>query len=175
MPHETQITIRPGEPTISIKRIFDAPRQLVFEAWTNSDHIRRWYDPEGFNLDCMIDLRVGGKWRVFLQAPDGQDIGFGGEFREISPPGRLVHALHYDSTPHTEIIETLEFIEDFGMTTLTSRVVHTSVENRDRHVRLGGELATRQLLDRLANHLHSPSNRAPVRRRTKWFGPSEKI
>jgi HlyD family secretion protein len=160
MSEETQLTIEPGQPTITLKRAFDASRELVFEAWTNLDRLKRWYDLKDFKLaDCTSDLRVGGKWRVYFQNPDGQDHGVSGEYQEISPPERLVQVYHFDGEPTDEVSETLEFAEVDGRTILTSTVAHTSVEKRDRHLRLGATDAAKHLLDSLADHLRWPERR----------------
>ena len=162
MDEKTEIIIEPGQPTITLKRVFGAPRDLVFEAWTKAEHVKCWYDPGSFTLSgCEIDFRVGGKWRVFLHAPNGQDHGLTGEYREIVAPERLVHAFHYDGAQNAEATETLVFEEEDGKTILTSTVVHTSVENRDRHVRSGLEQAATQILEGLADHLQSRDSENP--------------
>jgi HlyD family secretion protein len=158
MNEQAEITIEPGQPTITLKRVFDAPRHLVFEAWTKPEHVTRWYDLRNFTMsDCKIDFRVGGKWRVALHAPNGQDHGFSGEYREIVTPERVVQTFHYDGAPNDEATETLVFLEEDAKTILTSTVTHTSVENRDRHVRSGMREAAAQILDNLADHLRAPA------------------
>ena len=124
--------------------------------------MKRWYEPLGFNIfDCKIDFREGGKWRVLLHAPHGQDHGFSGEYRNIVTPERLVQTFHYDGAPRAEAIETLDFVEQDGKTILSSTVLHTSVDNRDRHIRSGMEEAATRILDRLADHLQSHEAEAP--------------
>src|SRR5262245_66695778 len=81
-----------SEQEIRITRLFDAPRRLVFEAMTKPEHVKRWWGclGEGYSVPvCEIDLRVGGKWRFVNRHPGGE-VAFHGEYREITPPGRLV-------------------------------------------------------------------------------------
>src|SRR5262249_17479359 len=79
------------ERTVVITRIFDAPRELVFKAWTDPVHVARWWGPKGFtNPVCEIDLRVGGELRIVMRAPDGAEHPMKGVFQEIEPPARLV-------------------------------------------------------------------------------------
>ena len=151
---DAQIAISPGEPTVVITRTFGAPRALVWRAWTEPAHVRRWYGPSylAFSV-CEIDLRPGGRWRYVLRAPDGSEHGFGGEYREIVPPERLVYTEGYEAMPGHEYVVTLTFAEHGGKTTLTSRGVYQSFEDRDGHVASGMEGGMRETLDRLAAHL----------------------
>ena len=80
----------PSDREIVITRVFNAPRSLVFEAWTTPKYVSRWYGAE-LLVVCEIDLRVGGRWRYVMRTPDGGEHGFSGEYREITPPERLVY------------------------------------------------------------------------------------
>lgn len=74
-----------------IERMFDAPRELVWKAWTDPEHLMRWWGPKGFTAPaCHTDLRVGGKYLFCMRAPDGQDYWSTGVYTEIVPPERLV-------------------------------------------------------------------------------------
>ena len=160
MAGKTSLIVEPGKPTIVVTRVFDAPRQLVFDAWTKPEHLVRWWGMNGSTLRvCEIDLRPGGAWRFVLRAADGNDYGFGGEYREIVPPERLVYTFRFDGAPGAEAIETLIFVEKDGKTTFTSTTLHTSVENRDGHVQSGMEEGMTQTLDRLEALLQSMSSR----------------
>jgi uncharacterized protein YndB with AHSA1/START domain len=100
-----------------ITRVFDAPRRLVFEAWTRPEHLMRWWGPRDLTLSrCEVDLRPGGAWRFVLRALDGNEYGFGGEYREILPPERLVYTFRFDGAPGAEAVETLSFVEKDGKT-----------------------------------------------------------
>jgi uncharacterized protein YndB with AHSA1/START domain len=89
MSEKTSIIVEPGKPTIVITRVFDAPRRLVFEAWTKPEHLMRWWGPRDLTLSlCEVDLRPGGAWRFVLRAPDGNDYGFGASIaRSFRPSG----------------------------------------------------------------------------------------
>jgi len=158
MTEKTKLIVEPGKPTIVITRVFDAPARLVFDAYTKPEHLARWWGLHGSTLRvCEVDLRPGGAWRFVLRAPDGNDYGFGGEYREITPPERLVYTFRFDGAPGAEAVETLTFVEKDGKTTLTSTTLHTSIENRDGHVRSGMEEGMRQTMERLAKHLGTMS------------------
>jgi uncharacterized protein YndB with AHSA1/START domain len=158
MTAKTSFTIEPGKPTVVTRRIFDAPPQLVFEAWTRPEHVSRWYGFRDSTLsECRIDLRPGGEWRFVIRMPDGTDHGFGGVYREVVPPERLVYTFRYDGYPDAEAIETVTFQDQKGKTLLTSTLLHKSVENRDGHVASGMESGATESLDRLAELLASLS------------------
>lgn len=83
---------------IRVERTFAAPARVVFEAWTSVEMLRRWYPP-GADWDtpfAEVDLRVGGRLRILMRGPDGEESGGGGEFREITPPSRLVFTWAWD-------------------------------------------------------------------------------
>jgi uncharacterized protein YndB with AHSA1/START domain len=105
--------------------MFDAPRALVFKAWTDPRHLARWWGPKGFtNPVCEVDARVGGAWRVVMRAPDGTDYPCGGVYREIVEPERLVFTnIATDKEGNTIIdgLTTVLFAEEGGKTRLTLR------------------------------------------------------
>ena len=147
----------PSDREVVLTRVFEAPRRLVFEAWTRPEHLVHWYGPRGYTLPvCEIDLRPGGAWRYVLRGPDGEEMGMKGVYREIVPPERLVSTESYDIpgmgwTPESLVTMTLE--ERDGETTMTSRILYQSVEHRDGHVNSGMEAGAAETLDRLAEHL----------------------
>jgi len=156
MAGETSVIAEPGKPTIVIRRVFHAPRRDVFDAWTKPEHLVHWWGTHGTTLRvCEVDLRPGGAWRFVLRAPDGNEYGFGGEYREIVPPERLVWTMRFDGAPGAEALETLTFVEKDGKTTVTCTTLHTSVENRDGHLQSGMEEGMRETLDRLDEHLRT--------------------
>jgi uncharacterized protein YndB with AHSA1/START domain len=146
---------------VVLRRVFDAPRRLVFEAFTKPEHLVRWFGPRGYTLPvCEIDLRPGGAWRYVLRGPDGEEMGMKGVYREIAAPERLVSTEAYDIpgmgwTPESVVTTTLE--ERDGQTTLTSRILYQSVEHRDGHVGSGMEAGAAETFDRLAELLGSMS------------------
>jgi uncharacterized protein YndB with AHSA1/START domain len=139
--------------TLTLTRLYDAPRELVFRAWTEPEHLRRWCAPTGFTIpDSDGDLRPGGAWRATMRAPDGEEHRLTGTYREIVPPERLVftHAwLDADGRAGIETLVTVTLEDQGGRTFLT--LVQTGFEStasRDGHA--GGWTET---LDRLAGHL----------------------
>ena len=157
-----KVTTR-GDREIVMTRDFNAPRQLVFDAFTKPDLIRRWlFGPEGWSLStCEMDLRVGGKWRfVYRNDAEGQNMGLSGVFREVDKPSRLVHTEQFEGAPD-ESIETKEFAEKSGRTTFTQVTLYASREARD--AQLGMEDGMEATFDRLDEILASMSNsRAPA-------------
>ena len=118
-----------AEREVVITRIFDAPRALVFQAWTDPKHLKRWWGPKMFtNPVCEVDARVGGAWRIVMRSPDGVDYPCGGVYREIVEPERLVFtniATDNDGNPILDGLTTVTFEEQGGKTklTLTTRAV----------------------------------------------------
>ena len=140
-----------------ISREFDAPRELVFEAWTDPKHLAQWWGPKGFtNPVCEWDARPGGKIYDVMRAPNGVDYPMGGEFREIVAPERLVFscgALDEKGKLLFEFVHTVTFVERNGKTKLTiqSRVTKTTAEANKY---IGGyEMGMTLSLERLAGLL----------------------
>ena len=135
-----EIIAEPGKTSFTTRRVVDAPRALVFEAFTQPDHLKRWMGPRRLTMvSCDSDLRVGGSYRFVFRAPDGQEVGFRAEFREIVPPERIVRTFIFEPIPDAEALETLQLDERDGKTTITTTTVHKSVESRDGHVGSGME------------------------------------
>ncbi len=146
----TTLTIDPVQPITIIKRVFNAPRRLVFEAYTQPEHVRRWYGPRYLSMTvCEIDLRPGGAWRFVLQAPDGGTHGFSGVYREIVPHERLVFTEGYEGMPGTDYVVTATFEEQDGKTTLTSTLVYKEMAHRDGHIAAGMESGMRESYERV--------------------------
>jgi uncharacterized protein YndB with AHSA1/START domain len=108
---------------ITITRVFNAPRELVFKAWTDPKQLAEWWGPKGFtNPVCEVDLRPGGALRIVMRAPDGADYPMKGVFREIVPPSRLVFtniAVDKDGNHIIEGLTTVTFAEEGRKTKLT--------------------------------------------------------
>ena len=141
----------PTDEQILITREFDAPRHLVFKAWTTPDLVRRWWSGEyGDMTVAEIDLRVGGMWRYVMVTNDGGfEVGFHGEFREIVPNERIVSTEVYEGMPDAAALNTLTLTEEDGRTTLSILVQHTSKEHRDAHINSGMETGMQTAFDRL--------------------------
>jgi uncharacterized protein YndB with AHSA1/START domain len=110
----------PADTQILITREFDAPRHLVWKAYTTPDLIARWWGGEhGKVTSVEVDLRVGGTWRYVLTANEGFEVAFHGEYREISEPERLVNTEIYEGAPEGVGVVTTTLTESDGRTTLT--------------------------------------------------------
>jgi uncharacterized protein YndB with AHSA1/START domain len=126
------------ERVLVITRVFDAPRDLVFAAWTDERSAAQWWGPKGFtSVSCTLDARVGGAWRRVMRAPDGAMLGARGLYREIIPPERLVFTYAWEKNPRHaghETLVTLTFADLGGKTELTLRQeVFETVAARDDH------------------------------------------
>ena len=124
----------PSEREIAMTRVFDAPRTLVFDAWTKPELLKRWLGVRnGWSLAvCEIDLKVGGAYRFVWRGPDGAEMGMGGVYREIVPPERLVSTERFDDPWYPgEALDTMVLVEEDGKTTVTVTVLYESQEARD--------------------------------------------
>src|SRR5687767_15409192 len=123
----------PSDHEIRLTRLFDAPRHLVFEAMTKPEHVRRWWGclGDGYSVPvCEIDLRPGGRWRFVNRHPKGE-AAFHGEYREITPPSRLVFTEIFEDFPDTVSVVTADFADEDGKTRMTVTVAYPSTEIRD--------------------------------------------
>jgi uncharacterized protein YndB with AHSA1/START domain len=121
---------------LTITRVFDAPRALVYQLWSDPEQAQHWMGPRGFTA-CHItqDARPGGSWRLCLRPDDGgEDLWQGGVFREIVEPERIVFTFGWDSDPDWQTVVTVTFAERDGKTTMTfHQAFFPSVEERDGH------------------------------------------
>lgn len=147
----------PTEQEIVLTRTFDAPRHLLFDAWTRPELLRRWHGARGWNLVvCEVDLRVAGAWRFVSRGPDGTTMGQRGVYREIVPPDRLVFTEVFDDQSYPgESLITHIFDELHGTTTLTSTVLYPSREARDIVLQYPMARGVGESYDRLAELLAS--------------------
>jgi uncharacterized protein YndB with AHSA1/START domain len=142
----------PTERDIVITRSFDAPRTVVFEAWTKAEHVTQWWDPSGAPLAvCEIDLRPNGAFRFVHRGPDGPGHAFAGTYREIAPPARLVFTT--PSPSGAESVGTLVFSGHGDKTTLTMTIACTSKADRDALIKMRVDVGTVRTLENLAAHL----------------------
>jgi uncharacterized protein YndB with AHSA1/START domain len=143
----------PGDKQILITREFDAPKELVYKAWTTPELVRQWWSGErGEMTVCEIDLRVGGKWRYAMIANEGFEVAFHGEYRELVPSERMVSTEAYEGIPDPDehaSLNTLTLTEADGRTTLTVLVEHPNQEGRDMHINSGMEGGMQEAMDRL--------------------------
>ena len=140
----------PTDEQILITRGFDAPKHLVYEAWTTPELVKRWWSGKrGEVTIAEIDLRVGGVWRYVMIANGGFEVAFHGEYREIVPNERIVSTEVYEGMPEGEAVNTLTFTEVDGRTLLTVLVQHTCREHRDAHINSGMEDGMQEAMDLL--------------------------
>jgi uncharacterized protein YndB with AHSA1/START domain len=146
----------PTDEQILITREFDAPKHLVYKAWTTPELVKRWWHAKrGTVTVAEIDLQVGGKWRSVMVTDDGVEVAFHGEYREVVPNERLVSTETYEGLPEgvTEeqgtTVNTLTFAEENGRTTLTLLVQAASKESRDAIIESGMEAGLQDALDLL--------------------------
>jgi uncharacterized protein YndB with AHSA1/START domain len=140
----------PTDETILITRELDAPKHLVFKAWTTPELVKRWWHANrGEMTVAEIDLRVGGTWRYVSVTPDGSEVAFHGEYRELVPDERIVSTEVYEGFPDGEALDTLTLTETDGRTTLEILVEHESKEHRDAHVESGMEAGMQDAMDLL--------------------------
>jgi uncharacterized protein YndB with AHSA1/START domain len=124
----------PSDREIAMTRAFDAPRRLVFDAWTKPELLKRWLGVfGGWSMDvCEVNLKVGGSYRFVWRGPDGSKMGMGGVYREVVPGERLVATEKFDDPWYEgEAVDTTVFVEQGGKTTVTTTVRYASREVRD--------------------------------------------
>ncbi len=153
METRTEDTSTSQKQELTITRVFDAPRSLVFRMWTEQEHIVKWCAPRGFTIPHnKADVRPGGAWRACMRSPEGKDYWLQGVYREIVEPERLVFTHVWedeDGKPGHETLVTVTFAEQDGKTKLTfHQAVFESVEQRDSHLEGWSES-----LDRLEEYL----------------------
>jgi uncharacterized protein YndB with AHSA1/START domain len=145
----------PRDEQILITREFDAPKHLVYKAWTTPELVKRWWHAKRGEVTlCEIDLRVGGRWRYVSVTDDGFEVGFHGEYREIVPNERIVSTEVYEGAPQAEgpeqgTLNTATFTEADGRTTLTILVQAPNKEIRDAIIESGMEAGLQDALDLL--------------------------
>jgi uncharacterized protein YndB with AHSA1/START domain len=143
----------PTDREIVMTRVFDAPRRLVYQAFTKPELIQRWLGPRGWTLPvCQVDLSVGGKYRYVGEGPDGTKLGWGGTFKEIEHEQRIVHTESFDDYPGEALITTV-WTESARKTTMTLTMLLASKEVRDAIIATGMEHGAAESYDRLEEML----------------------
>jgi uncharacterized protein YndB with AHSA1/START domain len=149
----------PTDREVVLTRVFNAPRQLVFDAFSQPELLKRWFGPRGFSLiTCEVDLKVGGGFRFVLRGPDGRDMGMRGVYRELAPPDRSVHMESFDDFPGSSQVTTT-FVEKDGKTTMTATVLCESKQIRDAVIQSGMEHGAAESYDKLAELLEENATR----------------
>jgi uncharacterized protein YndB with AHSA1/START domain len=145
----------PTDREIVMTRVFDAPRRMVFDAFSKPELLKRWFGPRGCSLAvCEVDLKVGGGFRFVLRGRNGKEMGMRGVYREIVAPERSVHMESFDDYPGESQV-TGVFIEQDGRTTLTATILYSSKEVRDIVLKSGMAQGAGESYDKLAELLAS--------------------
>lgn len=154
----------PTDTEILITRVFDAPKELIYRAWTTPELVRRWWcGDRGTITAADMDVRVGGSWRFVLVTGDGTEYAFHGTYREIVPQERVVYTEVFEDLPAAEAQTTVTFDEVDGRTTLAVRIRYGSRQQRDAHRRYMTD-GLREALDRLERTAQSATSSRPPER-----------
>lgn len=142
-----------GDRELTITRIYDAPARLLFEAWSRPEHLMRWFGPVGWPVTlCEVDFRKGGRWRMAMTGPNGeQNEPFGGIYLEIVPDRKIVFDNAFEGNPAKKMVMTVTFEEKAGRTTLTWHTLFMSPAMKDEYVGMGIEAGANSGLDQLAD------------------------
>ena len=147
--HTATVTL-PADEQILITREFDAPKHLVYEAWTTPELVKRWWSGRrGTVTSAEIDLRVGGAWRYVMVAHGGFEVAFHGEFRELVANERIVSTEVYEGMPEGEAVNTITFTEVDGRTLLTLLMQLATRQERDAIIDSGMEAGMQEGMDLL--------------------------
>jgi len=146
----TAVVTLPTDTQILITRDFEAPKHLVFKAYTTPELIKRWWGGDRGEVTLAeVDLRVGGKWRYVMTANGGFEVGFHGVYREIIPNERIVSTEIFEGMPEGEAVSTVTLDEENGRTTLTNLSEYPSKEIRDAVINSGMEGGMQESMDHL--------------------------
>ncbi|GII61081.1 hypothetical protein Skr01_11660 [Sphaerisporangium krabiense] len=157
----------PSDREIVVTRVLDAPRRLVFDAWTSPEHIPHWMGPKAWTMRvCEIDLRPGGGYRFAWSGPDGAEMGISGVYRVIDPPGRLVTTESWDEGP--EVLNTLVLNEQDGVTTMTCTALYPSRDVRDAVLGTGMRAGMSEGLNRLEERLRARAGSSEGKTTVDW-------
>jgi uncharacterized protein YndB with AHSA1/START domain len=146
-------TIATSERELTITRVFNAPRSLVFNVWTQPEHFSRWLGPKDFTtIGCQMNVQVGGMYRACIRSPEGTDHWMQGVYREVIEPERLVFTFAWEdenSQPKHETLVTVTFEEQDNKTLMTfQQAIFESTESRNAH-----NTGWSECFDRLATYL----------------------
>jgi uncharacterized protein YndB with AHSA1/START domain len=151
--HGSSVIEFPNELEIVTTREFDAPLEVVFDVYTNPEHVRNWFAPFTDKVtECSIDLRVGGNYHIVVVTEDGMECSFRGTYLEVEPPTRTVATWLFEGWPDAHAVETTELHENDGVTKLTTKLAFRDEAGRDHMTRFDGQEGS---LDNLEDYLRS--------------------
>jgi uncharacterized protein YndB with AHSA1/START domain len=151
---DLQVVADPGSQQITITRSFDAPRDLVFKAFTDPDAVRQWWGQRDSKTAVdRLEARPGGTWRFVERSTDGTEHGFHGVYHEAAAPERIVYTFEYEGLPGHVLLETITLQEQDGRTQMTDVSVFQSVADRDGMLQSGMESGAAESFDRLDEYL----------------------
>jgi uncharacterized protein YndB with AHSA1/START domain len=150
----TTTVTTPSEREIVSERVFDAPRDRVFAAYTDPELIPQWWGPRGTTtIVDQMDVRPGGAWRFVGRDPDGSETAFRGTYREVTPPERIVQTFEWEGMPGHVVVETATFEDLGGRTRVRAQSLFHTSEERDGMLDSGMERGLTETHDRLAELL----------------------
>lgn len=150
----TSIEARPGRAEIVVRRTYDAPRSLVYRAYTDPALIPQWWGPRKYATSVdRLDAWPGGLWRFLNRDAGGKEYAFHGVYHGLKAPERIIATFEFEGAPGRVSLETLELAESGGKTLLTNRSVFQSVEDRDEMIGHGMVEGVSETMDRLAELL----------------------
>ena len=152
--HGSAVVEFPNDLEIVTTREFDAPLELVFDVWTNPEHVRNWFAPFDCEVtECSIDLRAGGSYHIVFVTEDGTECSFVGTFLEVEPPTRTVATWLFEGWPDADAVETVELHETDGVTSLTMRLAFRDQTGREHMT--GGSGGQQSSFDKMEDYLRS--------------------
>jgi uncharacterized protein YndB with AHSA1/START domain len=157
--HGSAVIEFPNELEIVLTREFDAPIELVFDVLTKPEHVRKTIAPFGEVVtECSIDLRVGGSYHYVFVTDDGTECSFRGAFLEVEPPTRTVETWLFDGWPDAHAVETIDLVENHGVTKLTHRLAFRDQAGRDHMSKFDGLEANFDNVEDYLRSLLDPSD-----------------
>lgn len=151
--NKLNVIAEPGTQQVILTRTFDAPRELVYRAYTDPTLIPKWWG-RSTRVDKM-EVRPGGIWRFVQYGDDGSQNGFHGVFHNLTAPERIVYTFEWEGMPGHVLLETIDFADEGGKTLLTDSMVFQAVEDRDGMLAYGMETGANEGMDRLEKLLES--------------------
>ncbi len=152
--NETHFTAEPGSHAITVTRLFDAPRELVYKAYTNPQLLPKWWGPRRYTTTVdKMEVRQGGIWRFVQRDADGNEEAFHGVYHAAIAPELLIYTFEWEGMPGHVLLETVTLADQAGKTLMTDLSVFQSVEDRDGMYQSGMQEGATESLDRIAELL----------------------